>query len=429
MTENELFSVLRRILREHSSPLAFLDARSPEALALSWLVTAEQDPTLRIWDIDKDQTLSPRIIQRYALVVLALSCGGDSWRGVSPWMTQSLKNECDWSLVSCNEQNQVIKLDLEDTDMTGTLPDEISLLTSLVILRLSNNRLKGKLPLSVYSRLTTLEELVVLRNSLSFSIPSEIGLLSNLQALLASQNLITGTLPGEFKLLSNLVVLDLSGTQIEGPVFDFLPYLPRAEYLFIGQTLFSGMIPTDPTAMPSIRYLDVTGLPDLRTIPSTIASLTNLEVLRFGASWRQEIGSMTGTIPSEIGLLSNLVSLIIDDTEIKGTIPSELGNMREVQILGLANNQLTGEIPSTFGNLTKLNELYLYNNKLFGELPTELASLPNLRLLQVYANEAALVIPNNFCESLELKIIYDCEQSCDCCTSGSVGECIDNDGT
>ena len=72
--------------------------------------------------------------------------------------------------------------------------------------------------------------------------------------------------------------------------------------------------------------------------------------------------SLTGTIPSTLGNLSALVSLLLYDNQLTGTIPSTLGNLSALKYLGLSNNQLTGTIPSTLGNLTNLTELDLRNN-------------------------------------------------------------------
>lgn len=55
--------------------------------------------------------------------------------------------------------------------------------------------------------------------------------------------------------------------------------------------------------------------------------------------------------------LQNPVYLGTND--LTGTIPSELGLMSKLNILNLANNNLAGTIPSQIGSLTALRELYL----------------------------------------------------------------------
>ena len=47
---------------------------------------------------------------------------------------------------------------------------------------------------------------------------------------------------------------------------------------------------------------------------------------------------LTGKIPTEIGLLSNLVVLDMQENQLTGTIPAELGTLVNLLILRLDNN-------------------------------------------------------------------------------------------
>jgi len=89
---------------------------------------------------------------------------------------------------------------------------------------------------------------------------------------------------------------------------------------------------------------------------------------------------LTGEIPTELGNLSNLESLLLSSNQLTGKIPRELGNLSNLESLSLRNNQLTGEIPSELGNLTKLESLDLDDNQLCGEIPVELKNLSSLPL-------------------------------------------------
>ena len=79
-----------------------------------------------------------------------------------------------------------------------------------------------------------------------------------------------------------------------------------------------------------------------------------------------------------IGLLNN---------GLNGTIPTELGNLTNLTELWLAQNQLTGNIPTELGNLTNLTSLYLIINQLSGSIPTELGNLTNLTSLSLGVNQ------------------------------------------
>merc|ERR1712238_421061 len=54
----------------------------------------------------------------------------------------------------------------------------------------------------------------------------------------------------------------------------------------------------------------------------------------------------TGTIPSEIGLMTGLTNILFENNDFTGTIPSEIGVLTDLNSLHLSNNLLTGSIPS-----------------------------------------------------------------------------------
>ena len=58
-----------------------------------------------------------------------------------------------------------------------------------------------------------------------------------------------------------------------------------------------------------------------------------------------------------------------------GTLPPELGQLSEVRGLNLAENYLSGGIPPELGALSKLRRLNLYSNFLSGPIPPELGRL------------------------------------------------------
>ena len=106
------------------------------------------------------------------------------------------------------------------------------------------------------------------------------------------------------------------------------------------------------------------------TIPPQLGNLTNLLQLYLWSN------NLEGSIPSELGNLSELVVLYLDKNELTGTIPTELGKLPNLRNnLGLSQNQLEGSIPSELGNLTELQVLDLRDNKLTGSIPPELEKL------------------------------------------------------
>jgi hypothetical protein len=67
--------------------------------------------------------------------------------------------------------------------------------------------------------------------------------------------------------------------------------------------------------------------------------------------------------------------LILHANKLTGTIPTELGKMTDNYFLVLNNNALTGRIPSELGMSSKLSHLRLSYNKLTGIVPSQVRGL------------------------------------------------------
>jgi len=86
------------------------------------------------------------------------------------------------------------------------------------------------------------------------------------------------------------------------------------------------------------------------------------------------------THPTEVTLwgvvysVEDTDSLNLSYNELTGSIPPEIGYLTNLTYLYLNNNQLTGEIPSEIGNLTNLERLILFDNQLTGIIPDEICN-------------------------------------------------------
>jgi Leucine-rich repeat (LRR) protein len=143
----------------------------------------------------------------------------------------------------------------------------------------------------------------------------------------------------------------------------------------------------------SLSYRNLTG-----SIPPEIGSLTNLSFLDLSNN------KLSGPIPPEIGSLTKLHSLYLNNNNLSGPIPPELGSLTKVFFLWLTSNKLSGPIPSELGNLTALTFLLLNNNKLSG-IPPELGNLTNLSLLYLDYNSLSGPIPPELGSLINLKML------------------------
>lgn len=109
-----------------------------------------------------------------------------------------------------------------------------------------------------------------------------------------------------------------------------------------------------------------------------------------------------------------------------GTIPTEIGLLTELASVSMTNSTLSGPIPSQMGNLLGLRRLWLYNNELTGTVPASLDKLTDLEVLELHGNDLGGAMPQGICFNIgesdyELKsLTTDCknEVTCskDCCT-------------
>nr|XP_051211179.1 brassinosteroid LRR receptor kinase BRL2-like [Lolium perenne] len=94
--------------------------------------------------------------------------------------------------------------------------------------------------------------------------------------------------------------------------------------------------------------------------------------------------SLSGTIPSSIESLSELVFLDLSYNYLNGSIPPSIG-LPHLAYLGLSNNAISGRIPSNIGALAKLEYLDLSFNHLDGSIPPSIG-LPHLAYLGLSHN-------------------------------------------
>ena len=154
----------------------------------------------------------------------------------------------------------------------------------------------------------------------------------------------------------------------------------RVTNLRLRENNLSGSIPPELGGLSELTELDLHPNNLTGGIPVELGQLSNLNLL-----WLSH-NSLTGGIPVELGQLGNLVELNLDNNQLTGTIPSELARLSDLHTLNLFTNQLTGGIPAELGQLSDLSILSLGDNQLTGNIPLELGQLKGLTLLWVQEN-------------------------------------------
>ncbi|TGV01071.1 leucine-rich repeat domain-containing protein [Flavivirga rizhaonensis] len=135
------------------------------------------------------------------------------------------------------------------------------------------------------------------------------------------------------------------------------------------------------------------------TIPDNIGGLSNLKTLDLGGN------NITGIIPPSLGTLLELETLLLPNNQLTGELPPTLGSLSNLVKMDLSNNNLDSQIPISFCNLTKVTELNLSNNQLIGAIPSQLELMQSLVRLDLRNNQLEGQIPYEIARLYNLEFL------------------------
>eukprot|EP00797_Seminavis_robusta_P029721 Sro602_g173770.2 (254) ;mRNA; r:43638-44399 len=163
------------------------------------------------------------------------------------------------------------------------------------------------------------------------------------------------------------------------------------------------------------------------SIPPEVSMLSShLRELKFQDRYlsRNIQWDATWSLPTELGMLSNLESFDVTALELTGVVPTEFGAMSALANLSLRSHiRLVGEIPSELGLATSLTNLQLEDHKFHGQVPSELGKLRKLRTLKINKNLLSGTVPEEICSLRHLEAIrVDCQSFSSCC-GGDPNKC------
>ncbi|CAB9525109.1 LRR receptor-like serine threonine-protein kinase [Seminavis robusta] len=379
---------------------------SPQDKAHKWLLKHPHADNMSEW----------RKVQLFALATFFYSFHGEDWVDVvkSDFLVHN-KSECDWysgvygnllynmweqkfvfveketSETTCNNMSNFTKLRLLFPEiaskMESSMPPEIALLpemediylrmigfnapleaaiipemkqlTNLRRMKLSNNKITGTIPDSLFDILpsSTLEELSLIEPDLSGTIPSRIQEFPNLQTLEMSGN-FTGTIPSEIGLLSLLTSLSFSGNE-----------------------LLQDTIPSEVFNLATLERFSLVNTNISGTLATSVGQWKRLTDLQIDAQ-------LSGTIPSSISELENLQICSLKGNNLVGTLPL-ISQMAPLERMFVSETQVTGPIPASWLP-PSLKFLELNDNQLSGIVPESIWSHTNLETLKNLANNAGL---------------------------------------
>ncbi|KAE8714316.1 hypothetical protein F3Y22_tig00110198pilonHSYRG00168 [Hibiscus syriacus] len=280
----------------------------------------------------------------------------------------------------CQENNELMLLDLSNNNLFGTVPTSFVNCRSLVYLNLGSNNLTG-------------------------GIPGELQHARGLRFLDISQNQFDGPFPSVVHKFEKITVIDMRNTKFSGEIPQFIGDLEDLRVFVLEYNLFNGSIPEEICALENLQFIGFSNNQLSGPIPDKLSGLKTIvnrpkdgDLLRFiiseryigvevdmvakGLSMQFDVvrtynngmdlscNNLTGNIPSEIGLLQGLYALNLSHNRLSGNIPCTIGNMSLLESLDLSYNNLSGEIPISLTLLDSISTLNLAYNNLSGKIST-----------------------------------------------------------
>ena len=264
--------------------------------------------------------------QKEILTFLYNAMNGENWKDNTGW--KSATDECTVYGITCDDNGDIVKIELGNNNLAGTPPAVIFTLSKLNTLDLS-------------------------RNFIDFRFDG-INKAKNLQHLILYSTGLTSLNDSE----------QLNQTPIEE--------------LVLSSNVLSGNIPTSLFQNKKLKYLTISYNNFSGPIPSSVGEMSILEYFHAYSN------KLSGEIPSEFGMLSStLKELILSENRFTGQIPQALNsmaNLKEISIhqTSFKDDGLSGPVPS-FKDCPKLQVIHLASNKLTGSLPEDL--LENSKVL------------------------------------------------
>ncbi|KAG2689281.1 hypothetical protein I3760_09G132900 [Carya illinoinensis] len=96
-----------------------------------------------------------------------------------------------------------------------------------------------------------------------------------------------------------------------------------------------------------------------------------------------EANQFSGTVPSELGKLVNLGTLVLSSNNLSGNLPKELGGLKNLTDFRVNDNNLNGTIPDFIQNWKNLTRLEMVASGLEGPIPSTISVLEKLEDLRI----------------------------------------------
>ncbi|KAM4073225.1 hypothetical protein ACB094_10G002200 [Castanea mollissima] len=328
-------------------------------------------------------------------------------------------------------------LEMDSTQLSGQLTDELGQFKNLVILSLGNNSISGPIPWSI-GNLSSLRSLYLESNQINGTLPQSFGHLSKLESLYISSNMLEDVVSEvHFTSLTRLTLLYASKNRLTLKVsLDWIPPF-QLNYLVLGSWNLGPKFPSWLCSQKQLLSLDISNTGIIDAVPPCFWNLSS-QFTYLNISHNQIYGEIPhiplifsgqsiidvssnhfeGPLPC---ISSNLSFLDLSNNSLSGSIfhflcykmkePKNMefrnlgknllsGNIsncwmkwQRLVALNLGNNNFSGSIPASIGSLINLRSLHLSNNSFSGKFPSLLKNCKYLFTIDIGKNEFVGSIP------------------------------------
>uniref|UniRef100_A0A2K1Y713 Leucine-rich repeat-containing N-terminal plant-type domain-containing protein n=1 Tax=Populus trichocarpa TaxID=3694 RepID=A0A2K1Y713_POPTR len=266
-------------------------------------------------------------------------------------------------------------------------------LTQLRELDLSSVDMSLVTPNSLMNLSSSLSSLILRSCGLQGEFPSSMRKFKHLQQLDLAANNLTGPIPYDLEQLTELVSLALSGNEndylsLEPISFDKLVRnLTQLRELYLWWVNMPLVVPNSLMNLSSsLSSLTLYSCGLQGKFPSSVRKFKHLQYLDLRYS------NLTGSIPDDLGQLTELVSIDLSFNDYLSVEPSSfdkiIQNLTKLRGLRLGYVNMPLVTPNSFANLSSsLSALALWGGGLKGKFPGNIFLLPNLESLDLTYND------------------------------------------
>jgi hypothetical protein len=164
---------------------------------------------------------------------------------------------------------------------------------------------------------------------------------------------------------------------------------------------YVGSIPPDIGLLSNLRHFEIKNTLDIGngnqrflqgSLPASIGQWTALTYFDVSGN------ALTGTFPASIGQWTALTLFAVSVNSLTGTLPASIGQWTALTLFDATENVLTGTLPASIGQWTALTLFDATENVLTGTLPVNIGQWTALTYFAVSGNKLTGTLPSSIAQ-------------------------------